>query len=199
MNKNGPLISIRRLSWLIVARTTTFMFYHPSTVIAWSMVLLRFARFDQFHSIFLERKILSEKRTIFFSQNFHFHQNRGTRFSKHFPGFFPFTGIYKLLKIGRVHTIVWATAGITWNGDRTYARVHRPPSNIDFPSRIWQWFGTVEVQGCGTYKSSQGSSRVNRNACFMVERKEMMTRGGSATDSRRIRNERLVYGSCLRK
>lgn len=44
MNKNGPLISIRRLSWLIVARTTTFKFYHRSTVIVWSIITFRAIR-----------------------------------------------------------------------------------------------------------------------------------------------------------
>lgn len=92
MNKNGPLISIRRLSWLIVARTTTFKFYHPSTVIVRSTVLLRFARFDQFHSIFLEREILSEKRTIFFFAELPFPPKSRYTFFKAFSWFFSVHG-----------------------------------------------------------------------------------------------------------
>lgn len=53
------------------------------------------------------RNFIRETYDFFFVElDFHFYQNRGTRFSKYFSGFFPFMGIYKLLKIGRVHTIV---------------------------------------------------------------------------------------------
>lgn len=103
-----------------------------------------------------------------------FRKNCSTRFFlsvifflSSFLFFLFYAWIYKLLKIGRVYTIVWATTGIT------HSRILPigPPSNIDFPSRVWQWFAvTVDLSfdkkliGRRTAVQTEKGPRVSRSS-----------------------------------
>lgn len=141
---------------------------------------------------------------LFFDKISILRKNCGTRFFEvssllfFFLSFFSFffcAWIYKLLKIGRVYTIVWATAGITYAAP-TYLSVRHQiliflhEYDNDSPSP-WTCLLTK------VHRTSDPRANRKRAPRFTVEREETMTRGDGWRDEAPgwIRNE--PHDSCL--
>lgn len=162
-------------------------------------VITTFTPFDQ----------VSSRYHLFFSPLFrtNFHPAQKLRYTifRSFLSviFFPFflflfffcAWIYKLLKIGRVYTIVWATAGITYAAP-TYLSVRHQiliflhEYDNDSPSP-WTCLLTK------VHRTSDPRANRKRAPRFTVEREETMTRGDGWRDEAPgwIRNE--PHDSCL--
>lgn len=158
-------------------------------------VITTFTPFDQ----------VSSRYHLFFSNKFPSCAKIAVHDFSKFPlcYFFPFLSfpfffcawIYKLLKIGRVYTIVWATAGITYAAP-TYLSVRHQiliflhEYDNDSPSP-WTCLLTK------VHRTSDPRANRKRAPRFTVEREETMTRGDGWRDEAPgwIRNE--PHDSCL--